>query len=114
MCTDGDEAFVRFDPSTITAETCLAMNRAYQEVLLDTLRQVEISLTENRAKQVACSAGNKLCCIKLSTVNSVHNNAELTSVIIATSKRKKKSVLGGNWKFYCNKLNITSCDIITR
>jgi len=29
------------------------MNRAYQEVLLDTLRQVEISLTENRAKQVS-------------------------------------------------------------
>lgn len=52
VCTDADDALIRFDPSTITAETCLAMNRAYQEVLLDTLRQVEISLAENRDKQV--------------------------------------------------------------
>ena len=43
---------VRFDSSTINAESCLAMNRAYQELLLDTLRQIEMSLTENRAKQV--------------------------------------------------------------
>ncbi|KAL4219616.1 Myblike DNAbinding domain-containing protein [Mactra antiquata] len=51
VCTDGDELTSRFDPNTITAETCLAMNRAYQEVLLDTLRQIEMSLFENRACQ---------------------------------------------------------------
>jgi len=59
LCTDGDDALIRFDPCTITAETCLAMNRAYQEVLLDTLRQVEISLTENRAKQVSACEREK-------------------------------------------------------
>ncbi|XP_053380719.1 uncharacterized protein LOC123547616 isoform X2 [Mercenaria mercenaria] len=51
VCTDADDAVFRFDPNTITAETCLAMNRAYQEVLLDTLRQIEISLMENRNRQ---------------------------------------------------------------
>ncbi|WAR31953.1 SNPC4-like protein [Mya arenaria] len=51
ICTDPDDMSVRFDSSTINAESCLAMNRAYQEVLLDTLRQIEMSLAENRTKQ---------------------------------------------------------------
>ncbi|XP_069122390.1 snRNA-activating protein complex subunit 4-like [Argopecten irradians] len=36
----------------INPETCLALNRAYQEILLDLLRKIEISLQENRSKQV--------------------------------------------------------------
>ncbi|XP_033729541.1 uncharacterized protein LOC117318689 [Pecten maximus] len=35
----------------INPETCLALNRAYQEILLDLLRKIEISLQENRSKQ---------------------------------------------------------------
>ncbi|XP_052220840.1 uncharacterized protein LOC127837642 isoform X2 [Dreissena polymorpha] len=53
MGTEGDESILRFDPSTISPETCLEMNQTYQEFLLNTLRQIEIALSENRAKQKA-------------------------------------------------------------
>ena len=53
MGTDADDLY-KIDNSSINPETCLAMNRAYQEVLLDTLRQIEMSLAENRLKQVFC------------------------------------------------------------
>lgn len=37
----------------VSVESCLALNRAYQEVIVDVLRQTEASLEENRQKQVA-------------------------------------------------------------
>ncbi|XP_046370127.2 uncharacterized protein LOC124144641 isoform X2 [Haliotis rufescens] len=35
----------------VSVESCLALNRAYQEVIVDVLRQTEASLEENRQKQ---------------------------------------------------------------
>ncbi len=57
MGTEMDDLVLRFDPTAISAESSLAMNRAYQEVLLDTLRQIEMSLNENRARQVCSQYG---------------------------------------------------------
>ena len=39
---------------SIDPETCLAVNRAYQEMLTDSLRRVEFALAQNRARQVIC------------------------------------------------------------
>jgi hypothetical protein len=45
--TQREQENVPIDP-----DTCLALNKAYQEVLLDTLRSIEMALIENRDKQV--------------------------------------------------------------
>ena len=49
---EGEDKYLFLDPNNVSPESCLAMNRAYQEVLLDLLRQTEMSLNENRHKQV--------------------------------------------------------------
>lgn len=36
----------------INAETCLALNRTYQELILESLKKIELALNENREKQV--------------------------------------------------------------
>lgn len=37
----------------INAETCLALNRTYQELILESLKKIELALDENREKQVS-------------------------------------------------------------
>lgn len=37
----------------INAETCLALNRTYQELILESLKKIELALNENREKQVS-------------------------------------------------------------
>ena len=39
-------------PDEANVETCLALNRAYQDLLLNNLQRIESSLAENRNKQV--------------------------------------------------------------
>ena len=36
----------------VNAETCLALNRTYQELVLDSLQKIEVALGENRDRQV--------------------------------------------------------------
>ncbi|VDI38386.1 snRNA-activating protein complex subunit 4 [Mytilus galloprovincialis] len=49
---EGDEIVINLNENVpIDPDTCLALNKAYQEVLLDTLRSIEMALIENRDKQ---------------------------------------------------------------
>ncbi|XP_065933024.1 uncharacterized protein [Magallana gigas] len=41
----------------INAETCLALNRTYQELILESLKKIELALNENREKQKVLEEG---------------------------------------------------------
>ncbi|XP_062572111.1 uncharacterized protein LOC134234064 [Saccostrea cucullata] len=41
----------------INAETCLALNRTYQELILESLKKIELALNENREKQRVLEEG---------------------------------------------------------
>lgn len=41
----------------INAETCLALNRTYQELILESLKKIELALDENREKQKVLEEG---------------------------------------------------------
>ncbi|XP_046552598.1 snRNA-activating protein complex subunit 4-like isoform X2 [Haliotis rubra] len=55
----------------VSVESCLALNRAYQEVIVDVLRQIEASLEENRQKQQECE--KDVICRREKSLNSAQS-----------------------------------------